>query len=154
MIAILLTLLAALALEIVPLPGAVEFARPEWMALVLIYWAMALPHRVGVVIAWLAGLLTDAATGSLLGLHALSLMLVVGIILLLHRRLRVLPLAQQAMLLVIFLSLDRLLSFWIRGAAGQPPELGVYLLPVATSIVVWPLIFLGLRHVRRRFDIR
>jgi len=51
--AAILALFVAFMLTIMPLPeGAREF-RPDWVTLVLIYWAMALPSRTGVTVAWL-----------------------------------------------------------------------------------------------------
>jgi len=40
---IYLSLLVALVLMILPLPDWAQIYRPNWMALVLIYWSMALP---------------------------------------------------------------------------------------------------------------
>ena len=42
-----------------PLPGWLDPFRPEWVALVLIYWCMAVPNRVGVGVAWIVGLLQE-----------------------------------------------------------------------------------------------
>mgnify|MGYP006284544641 CR=1 FL=1 len=148
---ILLSLTVALGLEIFPLPASLEYFRPEWLALALIYWAMALPERAGLLLAWGFGLLLDAATASLLGEHALGLILVVGLILLLHRGIRVLPLPQQAVIVTLLLGIHELVTYWIRGASGHtPPDPALFFAPVATSLLVWPLVFLTLRRMRRR----
>jgi len=54
---ILLTFVAAMMLTIVPLPELLRQFRPEWAALVLMYWCMALPHRIGIGIGWKPGYL-------------------------------------------------------------------------------------------------
>ena len=72
---ILLSFMLALLLDIIPLPLWVDRFRPDWPALILIYWSMALPHRVGIGSAWVLGLLVDAAKGTLIGQHALALLL-------------------------------------------------------------------------------
>ena len=41
-------LLVAGVLTVLPLPGWLQWGRPEWVALILIYWCIALPHRVGI----------------------------------------------------------------------------------------------------------
>ena len=50
----------ALVLSIVSLPAFVPvefgFLRPHWVALVLIYWVIALPYRIGIVVAWMLGM--------------------------------------------------------------------------------------------------
>ena len=50
-----LSLLVALVLMILPLPDAVQLYRPNWVALALIYWSMALPKRVGLWFAFFTG---------------------------------------------------------------------------------------------------
>ena len=61
---IVLTLLLALWLAIVPLPMWAQWGRPELVAMVLIYWVIALPERVGIGMAWVTGLLQDIIEGS------------------------------------------------------------------------------------------
>jgi rod shape-determining protein MreD len=78
---IVLTVVLALVLTIVPLPGGLAAFRPEWIGLVLIYWSLALPARVGLGVAWLTGIVQDVLQATLLGAHALSLTLAVFIIL-------------------------------------------------------------------------
>ena len=87
-----LTLFVAFMLTIMPLPDWVVEFRPDWVTLVLIYWAMALPTKVGVTTAWLAGLMLDVSHGAILGQHALGLMLVIYIVHIQHQRLRVVSL--------------------------------------------------------------
>ena len=50
--------------------------KPVLTLLVLIYWNMALPDRVGIFEALLFGLLLDVSTGTLLGLHAALFVLI------------------------------------------------------------------------------
>ncbi len=54
---IVASFLAASLLLVMPLPNWLEYYRPEWMALVVIYWAMALPHKIGLASAWALGFL-------------------------------------------------------------------------------------------------
>lgn len=150
---IVTSFLAAFALTILPLPDWLAQVRPEWVALVLIYWCMALPGRVGVGVAWIVGLLLDVLRGGLLGQHALSLALVAYITLQLYQRIRVFPLWQQAVSVLILILLHLLLQLWIKGISGNPPPALIFLLPALSSMLLWPLMFLGLRRLRRRFRI-
>ena len=59
---IVLSFIIALILTIVPLSESFAPARPEFAALFLIYWNMALPHRVGVGVGWTLGLFVDVIT--------------------------------------------------------------------------------------------
>jgi rod shape-determining protein MreD len=73
---IVLTFFIAYLLAIVPVPEWAMSYRPEWVPLVLIYWVMALPYRVGIGSAWIAGLVLDILEGSILGLNALALVII------------------------------------------------------------------------------
>lgn len=146
---IALSLLAALMLTLLPLPGWAMLARPEWVMLVLIYWCLAMPHRVGIGTAWIMGLLLDAATGTLLGQHALAFALVAYITLKLYMRIRLFTLWQQALSVLALVFIEQMLVLWITGMTNQLPWRWDYLLPTLTSMLLWPLIFMLLRNVRR-----
>ena len=148
---ILLSLLMGLVMTILPLPAWANPLRPEWTALILIYWCMALPQRVGVTVAWAVGLLQDVLQGFLLGAHALAFGIVAFLTLKLHQRIRVLPLWQQAMSIFLLLLIIRLILLWIRGLSGRPVADWEYWLPALTGTALWPLVFLCLREIRRRF---
>lgn len=151
---IFVSLVVALMLTILPLPEWAEYYRPEWPALVLIYWCMALPQRVGVGIGWIVGLLVDVLKGALLGQHALGLAVIAYITLNLHQRIRVFPLWQQAVTVLVLLALYQLLILWFDGiTAGQTSKGWIYWMPSVVSMVLWPWVFVLLRDIRRRFKV-
>ena len=53
---VILTILVALALSMVPLPGAAAPFRPDWVALTMIFWAISLPRSYSVGVAWIVGM--------------------------------------------------------------------------------------------------
>ena len=146
---IALSFLTALMLTLAPLPSWASLLRPEWVILVLIYWCLAMPHRVGIGTAWSMGLLLDVATGTLLGQHALAFALVAYIVLKLYMRIRAFTLWQQALSVLALVFIEQMLVLWITGMTNQPPWRWGYLLPTLTSMLLWPPIFLLLRNVRR-----
>ena len=150
---ILVSFIVALGLTIMPLPDALELVRPEWIIMVLVYWVMALPDRIGVGIAWIAGLLLDVVRDALLGQYALTLALIAFIIISLHQRLRVFPLWQQALAIALLVILQYILVFWIKGLTGELPEFWKMQIPAASPVIFWPPVFLVLRQVRRRYQI-
>jgi rod shape-determining protein MreD len=149
-----LSFILALMLTILPLPAWAAWSRPEWLLLAVIYWALALPNRVSVGVAWVLGLLMDAINGSLLGEHALAFLMVVYITVKLHLRIRVFPLWQQAMMIATLVFCYQLIIFCIQGFAGKFPQTPIYWLPSLTSMLLWPWVFIVLRDWRRRFRIR
>ncbi|MES9944787.1 MAG: rod shape-determining protein MreD [gamma proteobacterium symbiont of Ctena orbiculata] len=147
------TLLVGFILTIMPLPEWASTYRPQWVALILIYWCMAMPERIGVGISWTTGLLLDVLTGTLLGQHALGFSVITYIMLKLHLRVRVMPLRQQVFTIFVLLLLERLLALWSTGAAGYPTPSLLYWITPLVSTLLWPWVFIILRDVRRRFHL-
>jgi len=148
---VLVSLLAAMALSIVPLPDAISPLRPDWVLLVLIYWGMAFPRRVGILVAFVAGLVLDVLHQHLLGQNALMLAVAMFIVLQIYPRMRVFPIWQQAVVVAFLVALTRLMQIWIQGAIGLPPGSIWYWSPIVTSALLWPVVYHILRDARRRW---
>jgi rod shape-determining protein MreD len=147
------TTIIAFMLAIMPLPDwAVEF-RPDWVTLVLIYWAMAVPSRIGVTVAWLAGLLLDVSYGTLMGQHAIGMVIVIYFIHIQHQRLRVASLLQQSIVIFFLLLIKQLLILWVDGMVGRAPDSWLFFMPAITSTLLWPWTYLILRDIRRKFTV-
>jgi rod shape-determining protein MreD len=153
LVTIWITIIAGMVLAVVPMPQLVPielgFLRPDWVALVLVYWIIALPHRVGILTAWLAGIAMDVLLGSLIGQHALSYVLIAYVALSLYQRLRMFSVWQQATVLFVLLGVNQLVGFWIESIAGLADWRFWYLLPALSGAFLWPWVFLMLRSLRR-----
>ncbi len=147
------TFVIAMFLTIMSLPEWSRVFRPEWVALVLIYWCIATPTKVNIGVAWLAGLSIDVLTGTLLGQHALALSIVAFFTVKLHKQIRVYPLWQQALSVFILVALGQLVIVSIQGIIGEAPKSWLYWAPSVTSAMIWPLVFFLLRGLRRSFNI-
>lgn len=147
------TFVIAMILTIMPLPDFLRPYRPEWVALVLIYWCIATPTKVNIGIAWISGLFIDVLTGTLLGQHALALAVIAFVAVKLHKQIRVYPLWQQALSVFTMIALGQLLIVWIKGIVGESPQTWVYWAPSITSAFIWPWVFVFLRGLRRSYRI-
>ena len=147
-------LLLALAVELVPLPDAVQPLRPAFTTMTLIYWTLMWPGRFGVFAAFVYGLLVDIAHGSLLGQHALTLSVVSYLVLRLHLQLRVFPVWQLVLAVFALVFLEAFLLLWIDGATGRatlgPQRWG----PVFAAAVLWPVLMGVMDRVRERLERR
>lgn len=150
---ITLTFLLAIVLEIVPMPLWAVWARPEWVLLILIYWALMAPDRVGVGIAFLIGLLMDLLMGTLLGEHALAFVLITYFVVRFGALIRLFPLWQQAFLVFFFVFLCQAFKFWVWGSTGGLSlAIGwLYWLPGMISAVLWPWVYTLLRGYQSRY---
>jgi rod shape-determining protein MreD len=151
---ILLTIVIASLLGIMPLPRWLEIWRPEWIALVLVYWVIALPHRVGLFTAWIVGFFVDVLEGSLLGLNAITLTLIAYVALSLYQRLRMFTPLQQSTTILMLIGVSQLLIFWVLTATGQnTPQNLMFVVSALSSALVWPLVFVLLRFGRRTLKV-
>lgn len=151
---ILISFMVALTLMMIPLPEWAEPARPQWLIMAVIYWCIALPDRVGVIYAWLIGLVLDVATGSLLGQNALSFAIVAYLAIKLHLRIRLFPIWQQALSILILIALYQIIILWVKGFTGQSAQSWFYWMASVSSMFLWPLVFTLLRGVRRFYRVR
>ncbi|WKE66030.1 rod shape-determining protein MreD [Gallaecimonas kandeliae] len=149
-----LSLLAAMVLAMLPMPLLVDPFRPDWLLLVLLYWTMALPHRVSVGSAWLCGLVMDILLGSTLGIHAMALSLVIYLAALNFQKIRNFSLWQQSAIVAMLAGIKLLLVFWAEHLINGVVITGQYFWPMLTSAAMWFWLFPLLRRLRRRFRIR
>ncbi len=147
---VVITLLVGLMLTIMPLPESVESLRPDWMALLIIFWTMQLPRTWSIGTAWIIGIILDVSYGTLLGQHALALCVVAFITVRFHLLMRVFPLSQLSATVFALLALYQFLLFWINGVAGVTAQAVDYWGPVITGTLVWPFLFMFLSGVRYR----
>jgi rod shape-determining protein MreD len=150
-IIIVASFIVALMMTALPLPEWAANWRPAWVAMVLIYWCMALPNKVNIGVAWIAGIIMDVLQGTLLGQNALGLVLLAFITIKVHQRIRMFPLTQQALFVMVLILLYQLMSLWVRGLMGVPPRTWTYWTPAITSMVLWPWLFIILRDIRRKY---
>lgn len=151
--AIFLTLLVAIILALLPMPEWTAWLRPAWVLMVLMYWAIMTPNRVGVGVAWAVGLLLDLLYGTLLGEHALAFTIVIYFVNRMHIRLRMFPLLQQGFCVFLFVLLYQLILYCVQGFIGQLPASQLYWLSSVTTLVLWPWFFVVMRDCHRWFNV-
>lgn len=131
------TLLFALVLNMVPLGR--NAAMPDLLALVLVFWTVHQPLRVGVGQGFFFGLLMDAHSGALMGQHALAYTLMGFIAIMLHRRLLWFPVMAQALQILPLFVAATLVSLAVRMmAGGMFPGWELLAAPVIQSLL-WPV---------------
>ena len=142
------SLLAALLLDMLPL-GRVPW-MPDFLALVLVFWNVHQPLRVGIGMAFVFGLGIDVHQSALLGQHALSYTTLSFFASLIHRRLLFFTVPSQALQMLPLFALAHGVELVIRLLAGGTfPGWVVLLAPVAESLL-WPVVSILLLVPQRR----
>ena len=147
------TFVIGLLLSVSPLPQFMEIFRPLWLALLVTFWALYLPHKVGMTTAWLLGLMEDVLYGTLLGQNALTLCLITFLVMSLQQRLRMFPMWQQCLILLVIFGLAQLAQLWLSALTGNRQPTLALVLPALVSALLWPWVSYGLRGLSKRLKI-
>tara|TARA_R110002012_G_scaffold11633_3_gene52263 strand:+ start:7544 stop:8032 length:489 start_codon:yes stop_codon:yes gene_type:complete len=144
------SLLLALCLQVMPLADGWQVYRPEWLGLMLIYWCMRTPDRVGVFHGFVLGILMDLIEGTVLGQHALIYALLAFLCALVYPRFRAYSLVQQSALVLVLLGLVQLLGQWLRTILGDFSIDLAFLIPSLISAILWPWLATLFQALERR----
>ncbi|MFZ4535867.1 rod shape-determining protein MreD [Propionivibrio sp.] len=138
---ILISLLVALVLNF--LPTTAWPWLPDWVALVIVFWSIHEPRRVGMGSGFILGLAMDVADSSLMGQHALAYVLASYAATALSRRIMWFPLGQQALHILPLLLVVQLVQFGVRAMPGvQMPGLSYFIGPFAGALLWLPMTFI------------
>jgi len=148
-----LTFLIGLLLSVWPTLPFMEIFRPLWLALLLAFWTLHLPHKVGMTTAFVLGLAEDVLYGTLLGQNALVLVLITFLVLSLQQRLRMFPMWQQSLVILVIFGLAQLVQLWLSALTGNRQPTQALVWPAVISALLWPWISFALRGLRRRLSI-
>ena len=142
---IVATFVVAAMLNMMPWTGFAAWLRPDFVALVLLYWVIDQPRRVGFLAAFSLGLLMDVAEGALLGQHALSYTILAYAGIALNRRVRMFSLVSQVVHVLPLFLVNDLIVLGVRLLTGAEFPGYRYFLGSLVAGAQWPLISLLLK---------
>jgi rod shape-determining protein MreD len=123
---------------------------PDFLALVLVFWGVHQPRRIGIGVAFFFGLLMDVHQGSLLGQHALTYTILNFLAITIHRRLLWFTVPSQALhVLPLFLAAHAIELVIRLVGGGSFPGLLMFLAPVFEALL-WPVVSIILLSPQRR----
>jgi rod shape-determining protein MreD len=146
---IVVTVGVALAGNLLPLSGVALALRPDFIALVLLYWCIQEPRYVGVGVAWGVGLLMDVGDATLFGQHALAYALLAYAAEYFRRRVLRFSLWQQAAQVAVLLGLCAGLVLLVRYVGGAPLPRWTYAVPPLVGALLWPVLTVALQWTQR-----
>jgi len=146
--------IVALLLQLMPWPKEIYMFKPSWLALVLIYWVMALPHRMSIGYAFIFGVIWDLTLGSTLGIRSIALSLVVYLVAFKSQLLRNMALWQQALIVMLLSFLMEMTIFSLEISLRHASFHIDIIWHSLINGMLWPWLFLLMRKVRRKFNVR
>ena len=135
---IVVTLFFGLLLNLVPMTGLALTFKPDFLALVLLYWCIQEPRYVGVGAAWSTGLVMDVADATLFGQHAIAYAVLAYAAEYFRRRVLRFPLWQQAVQVAALLVVCAALVVLVRAVGGAPVPRWTYFVPPLVGALLWP----------------
>ncbi|RZL54359.1 MAG: rod shape-determining protein MreD [Variovorax sp.] len=142
------SLVVALLLDMLPLGRAAW--TPDVLALVLVFWSIHQPARVGIGAAFVFGIFMDVHQSAMLGQHALSYTMLSFFAIMVHRRLLWYSMVAQALQLLPLFALSHLIELAIRMIGGGVFPGWALLIAPAVETVLWPLVSVILLAPQRR----
>ena len=137
---VVFTLSLAFTVNLLPLSGFALAKRPDFFALVLLYWAIHQPRWIGIGVAWACGLLTDVVEANLFGQHALAYAILGFAASYFHRRVLRFPLWQQALHVLGLLLIAQLVVLVLRLMSGATLPTAAIILGSFSSALIWPIV--------------
>ena len=149
---VLLSLLIAMLFTVAHLPLSwpewLSYLRPNWLLLVLFFWVMELPERIGLVTAWLLGLVMDALLSQPLGLNGFIFAGFTYVTWRFYERLRMYSVVQQCGVIFLLVLLSEIIRAVVIGLGSEQGFSFTVIFGALTSMLLWPIIYLLLLRVR------
>lgn len=146
--AIILSFFIGLIFLVIPAEFPFDFFKPQLPLLILIYWVLFVPYRVGVATGWLVGLLIDMLQGGILGLHALQYAMIAYLCYHMGPRLRMFPMFQQMMAVMVFVGIVQMTTGWVDYFMNLPGYAFYPWLTLFSSAAAWPLVIIFMNPLR------
>ena len=154
---ILASLVCAMVLAAVHLPQTwpqwLGWLRPEWVSLVVFFWVMELPNRLGLISAWLIGAGVDVLYADPLGLNGAVLAGITYVAWRFYERLRMYSVFQQCGVLFILIFASEGVRMVVRDLAWDRGwNWAIAILALSTTLV-WPIVYVVLQRLRIQFRV-
>jgi len=145
----LLSSFVALVLMLLPLPPWLFHFWPDWIALVIFYWALAVPERINTLVGFVMGIVMEVLLLRNFGVFGLGYATLAFIVNRFHLQLRMLSLWQQMIIVGLVIGFIKLITGWLHGMVSDFIITAPYWYSLIGDMLVWPFVFIILRELRR-----
>ncbi len=134
-------------------PSWLGWLRPAWLMMILFFWVIELPGRVGLIIAWGLGFFADVLVGDVLGTNGLLFASITYVGWRFHERLLMYSVLQQAGVVFLLVLAGELIRMFLHNSLEGRPWTPLVVLPALISAVIWPFLFVFLQNLKLRYRV-
>ena len=152
---VLLSFAVAMVLSLVVVPDYIAVIRPDFAAIVLIFWCLNHPGRVGMFTAFVVGLLLDAMYFGMLGQHALAKITIAYILLrfVVQSEYWRNPFSQSLLVASLLLLNSAIIALISRLAHGSIETHTIWLTPLVGAVLWYLFAFVRQTRAPRRYGV-
>ena len=144
-------ILLSIILTVIPVPDLLDQYRLPWLKMTVIFFSIFNISLIGIISVWFSGLILDIMTGGLMGENALILAVLSYLSYRFRFQIRVYPMWQIMLIVLMLLSLGELISLWINGVRGTM-SFNIYAwINVGIAVLVWPIFMRVLEKMQSLF---
>jgi len=144
-------ILLSIILTVIPVPDLLDQYRLPWLKMTVIFFSIFNISLIGIISVWFSGLILDIMTGGLMGENALILAVLSYLSYRFRFQIRVYPMWQIMLVVLMLLSLGELIVLWINGVSGTM-FFNIYdWINVGIAVLVWPIFMRILEKIQSLF---
>jgi len=144
-------ILLSIILMVMPVPDVLDQYRLPWLSMTVIFFSIFNISLIGIISVWFSGLILDIMTGGLMGENALILAILSYLSYRFRFQIRVYPMWQIMIVVLILLSLGVLITLWIDGISGNM-LFNIYdWINIGIAVLIWPIFMSILEKMQSSF---
>ena len=144
-------ILLSIILMVIPVPGVLDQYRLPWLSMTVIFFSIFNISLIGIISAWFSGLILDIMSGGLMGENALILAVLSYLAYRFRFQIRVYPMWQIMIVVLILLFLGELIALWIDGVSGNM-FFNIYdWINIGIAVLIWPIFMSILEKMQSSF---
>ena len=151
---VVLSSFVALVLTMLPVPVWLLYFWPDWMVLVVFYWALTVPDRVGPLVGFIIGTVLEVLFVRTFGVLGFGLAILAFTVNRWSLQLRALTVWQQMIVVGVFDAIYKLITGWLYGLISDFTITTEYWYSLAGAMLCWPFVFILLQELRRMARLR
>lgn len=153
-LAIVLSSIIALALTIMSLPQWLFYFWPDWLPMIIVYWALTVPDRVGPWVGFAIGTVLEVLFVRNFGVQGFGMAALAFAVNRAHLQLQILSFGPQMLVVGVLVGMFKLIVGWLYGLTTDFKITTEYWYPLLGTVLFWPFVFILLQELRRYARIR